>query len=90
MLLVCGGIALGQPFDDQTQTETQRLEQERIVIKGNQGLPKTMFIAPWKNVRGEVPEGGPLESDQDRSLEPVDREVFQRQLDFYEKGYVIE
>jgi hypothetical protein len=34
----------------------EQLEQDTIVIKGNQGLPRTLYIAPWKRV------GAPLES----------------------------
>ena len=69
---------------------TQELEQEKILIKGNQGLPTILFIAPWKKVRGKVPEGQSLERSLDQSVEAVDQEVFQRKLEFYEKGHAIE
>ena len=67
--------------------DTGELEQEEILIKGNQGLPNILFIAPWKKVRGKVPEGQSLERDQDQSVEAVDQEVFRRKLEFYEKQY---
>ena len=37
----------------------EQLEQETISIRGNQGLPKTLYIAPWKRV------GSPLEARED-------------------------
>ena len=34
----------------------QPLEQETLSIRGNRGLPKTVYIAPWKRL-GEPLEG---------------------------------
>jgi len=72
------------------ELESEPLQQDRLLIKGNRGLPKTLFIAPWKKVRGEVPEGNPLESNLDQSIKPVDQEVFRRELELYENGYFID
>jgi hypothetical protein len=67
----------------------EQLEQETISIKGNQGLPKTLYIAPWKRV------GAPLESDGldveiDEDTEPVERDIFQRELELQRQGYSVE
>lgn len=67
----------------------EQLEQDTISIKGNQALPKTLYIAPWKRV------GAPLESGQvDRELqeepEPVERDMFRYQLELQRKGYSID
>ncbi len=70
--------------------DSQPLQQDPLLIKGNRGLPKTLFIAPWKKVQGEVPEGSPLESDLARAIKPVDQEVFRRELELYEEGYSVE
>jgi len=64
----------------------QQLEQETISIKGNQGLPKTLYIAPWKRV------GAPLESDEldgdvGETTEPVERDLFQHELELQRQGY---
>lgn len=67
----------------------EQLEQDTISIKGNQGLPKTLYIAPWKRV------GAPLESDQlegdvGTETEPVERDMFQRELELQRQGYSID
>lgn len=64
----------------------EQLEQETISIKGNQGLPKTLYIAPWKRV------GAPLESDEldgevGETTEPVERDLFQHELELQRQGY---
>ena len=67
----------------------QQLEQETISIKGNQGLPKTMYIAPWKRV-GESLESGELEGDVGEETEPLERDMFQRELELQRQGYSID
>lgn len=67
----------------------EQLEQETISIKGNRGLPKTLYIAPWKKV------GAPLESDELQGdigddTEPVERDIFQRELDLQRQGYSVD
>jgi len=67
----------------------QQLEQETISIKGNQGLPKTMYIAPWKRV-GEPLESGELEGDVGEETQPLERDMFQRELELQRQGYSID
>jgi hypothetical protein len=67
----------------------EQLEQETIVIKGNQGLPRTLYIAPWKRV------GAPLDSDAldgeiGEETQPLERDLFQRELELQREGYSIE
>ena len=67
----------------------QPLEQETISIKGNQGLPKTLYIAPWKRV------GAPLESDElegevGQEMQPVERDIFKRKLELQRQGYSVD
>ncbi len=69
--------------------QEQQLEQETISIKGNQGLPKTMYIAPWKRV-GAPLESGDLEGDIGKETEPVERDIFQRELELQRQGYSID
>ena len=67
----------------------QQLEQETISIKGNQGLPKTLYIAPWKRV-GVPLESDELEGDIGSETEPVERELFQRELELQRQGYSVD
>ena len=67
----------------------EQLEQETISIRGNQGLPKTLYIAPWKRVgsplEGETPEGTLSEE-----IEPLEPELFQRELELHKEGYSVD
>lgn len=62
----------------------ESLEMEGTRIRGNQELPKVLYIVPWK--RSEIPDLSqpPLESLIDEALAPVDREVFQRKVRYYD------
>ena len=65
------------------------LEQETISIEGNRGLPKTLYIAPWKQV-GEPLEGDAFESELERDPAPVERDILQRELELHREGYSLE
>ena len=67
----------------------EQLEQETISIKGNQGLPKTLYIAPWKRVGAPLKSDG-LEGDVGEESEPVERDMFQRELELQRQGYSID
>ena len=60
-----------------------RVDLEGTSIIGNRELPKVLYIVPWKEPDlgdlGELPPTGLL----DEVVSPIDREVFQRQLDYY-------
>lgn len=51
-------------------------------IVGNDEAPKSLFIVPWKS--SELGVKTDLSRTLDQRDEPVDREVFQRELDFYQ------
>ena len=67
----------------------EQLEQETILIKGNQGLPRTLYIAPWKRVGGTL-DSGTLEGEIGQATEPLERDLFQRELALQREGYSIE
>ena len=67
----------------------EQLEQETISIKGNQGLPKTLYIAPWKRV-GTPLDSGELEGDVREETEPVERDIFQHELELQRQGFSVD
>ena len=53
-----------------------------ISILGNQEAPKSLVIVPWKGSQiGDMPGLSRLLDD---SVQPIDKEVFMRELDYYE------
>ena len=53
-----------------------------ISILGNQETPKALVIVPWKSSEIGDPLG--LDKNLDGSRRPVDKEVFMRELDYYD------
>lgn len=53
-----------------------------ISILGNQEAPKSLVIVPWKSA--EIGDKLGLADSLDDSRQPVDKEVFMRELDYYE------
>jgi len=61
-------------------------ELSGISIIGNKEAPKSLYIVPWKN--SEVGVRSSLTSGLlDSSMRPIDKEVFMRELDFYELSH---
>ena len=77
-------IAFGIALLTGTLQAAERLDMEGTRIRGNQELPKVLYIVPWQ--QAEVPDLSqpPLESLIDEALTPVDREVFQRKIRYYD------
>ncbi|HEV8017321.1 MAG TPA: hypothetical protein VGP32_02030 [Steroidobacteraceae bacterium] len=61
-----------------------RLELDTTEITGNRELPKVLYIVPWK--RSDLGDlvGKPVNSLLDEVLQPLDRDVFQRENRYYE------
>jgi hypothetical protein len=53
-----------------------------ISIVGNDEAPKSLYIVPWKG--SEIGEATSMGMMLNESATPVDRDVFKRQLDYYE------
>lgn len=60
------------------------LELDPTSITGNRELPKVMVIVPWKKADLGDLTGRPANSLLNEVLEPVDREVFRRELRYFE------
>lgn len=66
-------------------------QQEEVVdvsgisIIGNRELPKSLFIVPWKNA--DVGEFTELSDNLNEELRALDRDVFVREIDYYDFLY---
>lgn len=69
-----------RPGPDQVQLEAS-------AIRGNQELPKVLYIVPWKDPAMAELAGRPVNSLIDEVLAPVDREVFRRQTRYFDQLY---
>ena len=68
------------------EADTEVKELSGISIIGNKEAPKSLYIVPWQN--SEVGVATSLGSGLlDDSMRPVDKEVFLRELDFYELSH---
>ncbi len=63
--------------------EDEPKELSGISVVGNDEAPKSLYIVPWKSSEIGV-ESGLSSNLMDDGMGPVDKEVFMRQLDFYE------
>ena len=74
IVLIC--IAPAQAAD--------QVDLEGATITGSQELPKALHIVPWKSSEAGDLAGRPLNSLVDEILAPIDRDVFLRELEYYE------
>ena len=65
----------------------ERMDLDPTAIRGNQELPKVLYIVPWKDPGLAEPAGRPLNSLVDEALAPVDRDVFRRQMRYFDQLY---
>jgi hypothetical protein len=80
----------GQPAKGETaqqksapgKTESGDKALSGMSILGNQEAPKSLVIVPWKS--SEIGDGVGLTKGLDDAREPVDKEVFMRELSYYE------
>ncbi|PCI07760.1 MAG: hypothetical protein COB77_03905 [Gammaproteobacteria bacterium] len=68
------------------KVDTEVKELSGISIIGNKEAPKSLYIVPWQN--SEVGVATSLNSGLlDDSMRPLDKEVFLRELDFYDLSH---
>ena len=72
------------PTDRPPVKAMDRLELDPTSITGNRELPKVMVIVPWK--RSDIGDltGRPANTLLNEVLTPVDRDVFRRELRYYD------
>jgi len=68
----------------------ETLQLEGATITGNQELPKALHIVPWKPSSAGDLSGRPMNSLVDMIPEPIDRDVFLREMDYYDAVHSIE
>ncbi|HMB73829.1 MAG TPA: hypothetical protein VKQ06_09675 [Gammaproteobacteria bacterium] len=72
------------PASQGTPGVVDRLDLGTTSITGNQELPKVLYIVPWKRSDLGNLVGRPVNTLLDEVLAPVDPEVFERHLDYYD------
>ncbi len=75
------------PAVQSTTGAMDRLDLGTTSITGNQELPKVLYIVPWKRSDLGNLVGRPVNTLLDEVLAPVDPEVFERHLDYYDTLY---
>ena len=68
----------------------ETMQLEGTTITGNQELPKALHIVPWKPSSAGDLLGRPMNSLVDEIPEPIDRDVFLREMDYYDAVHSIE
>jgi hypothetical protein len=71
---------------EEKKVDSEVKELSGISIIGNKEAPKSLYIVPWQN--SEVGVATSLRSGLlDDSMRPLDKDVFLRELDFYELSH---
>ncbi len=68
------------------QAEEGSRDLSGMSVIGNSELPKTLVIVPWKPAQSGDLSGRPVNSLLDEAISPVDREVFEREVNYYHSG----
>ncbi|MDP9084647.1 MAG: hypothetical protein M3N50_12940 [Pseudomonadota bacterium] len=63
---------------------SDRLELGTATVTGSQEQPKVMYVVPWKSADIGDLAGKPMNSLVDEILAPVDRDVFKREVVYYQ------
>ena len=65
------------------KTGSEVKELSGISIIGNKEAPKSLYIVPWKDSQVGV-ESSLTSGLLDERMQPVDKDVFMRELDYYQ------
>lgn len=72
----------GAKDEPKANATNEAKELSGISIVGNKEAPKSLFIVPWKSSELGV-ETGLTSKLLDEKMKVVDKDVFERELDFY-------
>jgi hypothetical protein len=85
LILIPAMLVMAQENDhsqDKKNKEPGTKELSGMSIVGNDEAPKSLYIVPWKS--SEIGVETSLNMMLDEKDVPVDRDVFMRQLEFYQ------
>ncbi len=77
------GLETPQGGGKAADQRTDRVELGVTTVTGNKELPKVMYVVPWKKSDIGDLVGKPMNSLLDEVLAPVDRDVFRREVTYY-------
>jgi hypothetical protein len=82
VFVCCYAIAASAQDNSNNHADSNAKELSGISIVGNKEAPKSLFIVPWKSsdIGVETSLSSRLLNEK---LSPVDKDVFERELDFY-------
>lgn len=81
-VLLCG-LCAGAAAESAGSKDTEAKELSGMSVLGNNETPKALYIVPWKS--SEIGLETDLRSGLlNDAMAPVDKEVFLRELEFYE------
>ncbi|WP_105103451.1 hypothetical protein [Microbulbifer pacificus] len=83
LLTVASVNAQDEQKEGEAKVDKEVKELSGISIIGNKEAPKSLYIVPWKSSEVGV-ESGLNSSLLDPRLQPLDKEVFSRELEFYQ------
>lgn len=81
LILFTSGVTIAKDKKNDNKASNAK-ELSGMSIVGNDEAPKSLYIVPWKS--SEIGVETSLNMMLNEKDMPVDREVFKRQLDFYE------
>jgi len=64
-----------------------RIKLDETAIQGSRELPKILYVVPWKSTRLDLLQGGVGSNSFDVVFEALDRNVFRRQVEYYDMLY---
>jgi len=73
-----------------TAAAQQELQLDGMAVVGNSELPKALFIVPWKTPDAAMAPDRPVNTLINDVLQPVDPEVFRRQLEYFESVHSVD
>jgi len=79
-------IAIGNA----TVLAQEELQLDGMAVVGNRELPKALFIVPWKAPEAAMAPDRPVNTLVNDVLQPVDPDVFRRQLEYFETVHTVD
>ena len=77
LIFVCMFVSTSQAED--------WIELQGATVVGNRELPKVLYIVPWKKANADNLMGNPMANLVGDSLAPIDRDVFRREVEYYDR-----